>query len=241
MRPHRFRLFAVISTLTFAPALFAQTTFNFNANNGGFTVISSGPTESIWTYGATAGVGGNGAWYVNGTGSQGIPSNSSLLSPVLTVSTTGSATLTFNHRYSFEDNSTPYDGGQVQVSVNGGAFTAIPNSSFTTGGYNGTIIGHGVLDNQPGFNGTSSGYANPSYITSSATLGSYFGGDTIRLKFLGAWDEYLVGPSPNWVIDDVTLTNAVPEPSFYAGVLGLLVLASAVTRRRRGRPSPTTV
>ncbi len=230
------RLSAALLALALAPESFSQASFNFNTSDEGFTVASGGPVSSVWTYSATAGVGGNGAWYVNGTGGQGVPSYSALISPTLIVSATGVATLSFNHRYSFEDNSTPWDGGQVLVSVNGGAFTAVPNSAFTANGYNGALIGHGVLENQQAFNGTSAGYATPSYITSTLSLGSYFGGDTLRVRFLGAWDEAVVGPAPNWVVDNITVSNVtVPEPTFVAGIFGIAVLGWTAGRRRRHR------
>jgi hypothetical protein len=33
-----------------------------------------------------------------------------------------------------------WDGGQLHVSVNGGAFTAVPANAFTQNGYNGALV-----------------------------------------------------------------------------------------------------
>jgi hypothetical protein len=220
-------LLALAGLLAIAPPLRGQSSFNFNADDGGFTVASGGPVETVWTYGATAGVGGNGAWFVNGTTNQGTPSYSILTSPALTVSTTGSATLSFDHRFSFEYDGTRWDGGQVQMSLNGGAFTTVAL------GYTGTITGNGILSGQQGFNGDSAGYATPSYITSTATLGSFTAGDSITIRFVGAWDEFATGTVPNWVVDNVSVSNvAVPEPHTYAALLGLATLGWAFYRHR---------
>ena len=221
-------LLALACLLAIAPTLRSQTSFNFNSDDGGFTVASGGPVETVWTYGATAGVGGNGAWFVNGTSAQGTPSYSILTSPTLTVSTTGSAALSFDHRFSFEYDGTRWDGGQVQLSLNGGAFTTVALA------YTGTITGNNILNGQQAFNGDSAGYGTPSYITSTATLGSFTAGDSIKIRFVGAWDEFSVGTAPNWVVDNVSVTNtAVSEPQAYAAVFGLATLGWAAHRRRR--------
>ena len=60
---------------------------------------------------------------------------SGLVSPAVTVGTTGNVTLTFNHRYNFETTGDPWDGGAVFVSVNDGAFTYVPLASFSANPY----------------------------------------------------------------------------------------------------------
>ena len=83
-------------------------------------------------------------------------------------------TLTFDHRYSFEfDGSTRWDGGQVQMSINGGAWQAVPANAFSANGYVGTITGTGVLNGQPGFNDNSAGFTSGQFIRSVAVLGSF--------------------------------------------------------------------
>jgi hypothetical protein len=60
---------------------------------------------------------------------------SGLVSPTVTVANTGSVTLTFEHRYNFEETGDPWDGGAVFVSINEGPFTYVPLASFTSNGY----------------------------------------------------------------------------------------------------------
>jgi hypothetical protein len=93
--------------------------------------------------------------------------------------------------------------------------------------------------------GDSAGYGTPSYITSIASLGSFTAGDTIKVQFYGAWDEATTGSNPNWVVDNVTVSNtAVPEPQTYAGIAGLAMLGWATYRRRLSRatnsPAPAS-
>jgi hypothetical protein len=237
MPSSRFRLFAAATVLAITPSLDAQATFNFNANGGGFTVASDGPVESVWTHGATAGVGGNGAWFVDGTQKAGAATSSILTSPALTVSSTDPVILSFDHRYSFDyGDGVAWDGGLIQVSVNGGAFTTVANGSFTANGYTGTNKSDGILSGEEVFGGESPDYGTPAYITSTATLGAFGAGDTLQIRFVAAWNDYYIGSSPNWVVDNVSVSNvAVPEPQAYAAVFGLATLGWAAYRRRRRR------
>src|SRR5690606_22875993 len=130
---------------------------------------------------------------------------SELNSGIATVAVAGPVTLSFRHRYSFEFDGTRWDGGQVRVSVNGGAFTAVPNGSFSAGGYAGVITGNNILNGQLAYNGDSPGYASNNFITSVANLGVFNPGDTIRVQFVGAWDEFAEGTNPNWEIDSVSV------------------------------------
>jgi autotransporter-associated beta strand protein len=181
---------------------------DFNTNNGGFTVVNGGPVEDPWTYDALTG-----KWFTNGTQNQGVPSFSELNSAASLVSVSGPVTLSFRHRYSFEFDGTRWDGGQVRISVNGGAFTTVPAGSFSAGGYDGVIAGNNILTGQQAFNGDSPGYASNGFVTSVANLGAFVAGDTIRVQFVGAWDEFAEGLNPNWEIDSVSVFT----PSAVAG------------------------
>ena len=176
---------------------------SFTNDNGGFTVVNNGAVEDPWSYNNATG-----RWFTNGTQNVGAPTNSELNSPLVTVGVAGPLTLNFTHRYSFEYDGVRWDGGQVRISVNGGAFTAVPTGSFTQNGYVGQIQGNNVLTGLDGFNGDSPGYANGDLITSIANLGSFNVGDTIRVQFLGAWDEFSEGFNPNWEIDTVAIQGA---------------------------------
>ena len=116
------------------------------------------------------------------------PFNSKLTSPAYVVPQSDEVTLSFTHRYSLEGDY--YDGGQVRISVNGGAFTPVSPDNFTANGYApGNIVGNGILNGQRAFNGDSPGYATNGLITSSAVLGTFNQNDTIAVQFVGAWDE----------------------------------------------------
>lgn len=216
-------------------------TANFNANNGGFvSAVYPGSTGSLvptsWTYGATAGVGAsNGAWFVNNfeadTGTNawiGL----TLTSPVTSITATSDHRISFDQRFSFEPS---FDGGQLQVSVNGGGFVTVGNSAFTAGGYTGTIDSTfsnlSLIGGQQAWTGDSTGYATPNYVTSTATM-AFAAGDTVQIRFLGVWDSRAVGSNPGWVIDNVAVM-AIPEPP--AVVFGVIAAVVAVGYSRRLR------
>ena len=219
-------------------------TANFNTNNGGFTAaVLAGSTGNLpptsWTYGAIAGVGaGNGAWFVNNfeaasriNGWIGL----TLTSPVLSITAGSVHQIGFDHRFSFEP---AYDGGQLQVSVNGGGFVTVGNSAFTAGGYTGTIDSRfsnlSLIGGQQAWTGDSVGYATPNYVTSTATM-AFAAGDTLQIRFLGVWDSRLVGGDPGWVIDNVAVT-AIPEaPAVVFGVISALAAIGCARRLRSVR------
>ena len=61
-----------------------------------------------------------------------------LVSPTFGVGP--ATTLTFRHTYQFEGSlTTCYDGGTLEASVDGGAWTVVPAADFAGGGYTGTI------------------------------------------------------------------------------------------------------
>ena len=173
----------------------------FNANDAGYAVVNTAtPPPGPWVYDS-----GSGKWVADGgedacTG----PDNSQLNSPAYKLTQDGFLSLAFTHRYSFEGDY--YDGGQVRISVNGGAFTPVPAANFTANGYAASnIVGAGVLNGQRAFNADSPGYSAGEFITSKASLGTFSKNDTIVLQFLGAWDECSAGKHPNWVIDGLDL------------------------------------
>jgi hypothetical protein len=168
------------------------------ATDAGFTVVTTGDVPGPWLYD------GVGTWQAaGGNDACGDPQNSALISPEYTMTQAGALTLTLDHRYSFESG---FDGGQVQVSVNDGPFTAVPAENFQQNGYaSANLGGNGVLLGLRAFNGDSAGYASGANVTSIATLGTFKQGDNIRVQFLAAWDECTTGTQPNWVIDSMNL------------------------------------
>jgi hypothetical protein len=71
------------------------------------------------------------------------------------------------------------------------------------------------------------------FINSVANLGTFAAGNTFSIRFMAASDTNTQGPfAPQWVVDNVTLTNVVPEPGT-AGLAGITALG--MLRRRRNR------
>ncbi len=178
---------------------------NFNTNNGGFSISAPVSAQTDWTY-------SNGSWRSNGqaSGGNGDDNTSNLNSPIYTVNQAGAIQLTFSHRYSFE---VDFDGGDVQVSVNGGAFTPVPGTSFSQNGYTGTVpatVTHS-LKGLEAFVGNSAGH--PALITSICTVATAAAGDTIQVRFVSASDENTVGnlTPAGWEIDSFEITKALPN------------------------------
>lgn len=194
--------------------------------------------------------GGSGVWETPGSGDV---ATDYLTSPELTVTSPGGVFVTVTHRYNFENapgSIEGYDGGQFQYSADGGAnWHTIPQNLINGATYNSTIDPgfRSEIENQRAFSGQSSGWATMAYAVSLAALGTgespyvegttavFDVGDTIRFRFLAAWDLSARQTSPNWAIASVTFTMAevVPEPSAALLALGAAGLAWA-GRRRRG-------
>ena len=175
----------------------------FDTTNGNFTALTPLTMDGPWTYNS-----GSGSWIENGQdGDNGHTNNSSLNSPALTVSALGNITLTFSHRYSFEPGG--WDGGQVRISINGGAFSAVPAGSFSQNGYNGSVLsGSGSdLHGQTAFVEESVGHGTNNMINSVADLGFFNPGDQIRVQFFASSDSNTRGNLPNWEITRVQLSQ----------------------------------
>ncbi len=203
-------------------------TADFTKTDGGYTVEN---TETAppgpWTHDA-----GNGQWSADGGESAcSGPYNSRLKSPSYTVPETEEVTLTFSHRYSFEGDY--WDGGQVRISVNGGAFASVDPTAFIANGYaTGNIQGSGILKGQRAFNGDSAGYSTGAFVTSSVILGSFQKNDTIVVEFAGAWDECTTASVPAWVIKNVELAyGKAPRASTFE---------AAASATRQGSPTSFT-
>ena len=124
--------------------------------------------------------------------------------PANPITSTGGLSIVFNHRFSIEAD---WDGTAIQFSRNGGPFVTVPKEAFVLNGYTfDGLIGNHVLSGQSGFNGDSPGYATDQFITSIANFGGAAAGDTVQVRFLGAWDEAARGAGiPNWEIDNLGL------------------------------------
>ena len=102
-----------------------------------------------------------------------------------------------------------WDGGVLEVSINGGSYTDIlaAGGGFTSGGYTGLLYSGGD-DNNPlagrmAWSGDLAGY-----IDTVVNLGPSVVGQTIVLRFRMGTDATATGPG--WNIDDISLTGTCP-------------------------------
>lgn len=126
-----------------------------------------------------------------------------LISPEISVPQTGAFYLSFDHYLATESG---YDGGNLWIQVNDGAWTLVAADDFSFNGYNGTLaVGPGntnPLASLPAFSGTNAGSLRGSWGQSHVDLSSYTEpGDTIKLAFNLGQDGCTGGEG--WYVDDV--------------------------------------
>ena len=194
---------------------------SFTGGNGGFTATTPGAFSGTpFAYDA-----GAGSWQVNQADAEaGVGMTSYLDTPAITVTRAGYVYLNFSHRWSLEADY--WDGARVEVSVNGGAYTAVPGTAFSAGGYNGTVrAGNSILQNQAAFTLTSANHQGPGYVDSAADLGFFNTGDTVKVRFVYGADTNTGGPNkPSWEITSVKLTdgNAPSTVTFTFGATAVV-------------------
>jgi hypothetical protein len=219
---------AAMLAATVSTANAATINLDLTASSAGFTAGSSGTNTWFWT---PAG------WQING--SNGV-SLQRLLTPVFTADAS-SFGLVLTHRFSFEENfggGTAFDGGQVRVSIDGGAFTLLGSLGAP---YTHTVSAFFMnpYAMQPVVSGTSAGYAAPAFITATFS-DTTTPGTTFQFAFDGAWDNSAMSLNdPDWHLTNVELRDfvnptAVPEPSAWL-LLGTGVAAFAARRRLNRR------
>jgi uncharacterized repeat protein (TIGR01451 family) len=137
----------------------------------------------------------------------------SLLSPIIPINST-SAQLTFrqNLNLALRTTSHPrstnyYDGGVLEISIGGGAFTGIlaAGGSFTTGGYNCTLTGGtgNPLAGSQAWGGNSGGW-----LTTTVVLPAAAAGQNVQLRWsLGTGVNTSAGAG--WFVDSITLQDTI--------------------------------
>jgi large repetitive protein len=180
--------------------------------NHGWTVLSIPPT--VITSGVTQVVGVASpfrikevsalqhVWHVDDLGTY---TEERLTSPFFTVDGSGSFNMQFDHSWNFEfDGGGNYDGGVVELSVNGGAYT-----DFFSPGYNGTILNQGAGSPNP-LRGRS-GFVNNSAGTIHASMTQAIApGSTVQIRFREGSDGAI--GAAGWNIDNIAFSGVVETP-----------------------------
>lgn len=164
-------------------------------------------------------------WHVDDPGD---PSDQRLVSPVFTVDGSGSVNVQFDHSWSFEtDAGTHFDGGVIEMSVNGGAWTDIG-----TPAYNGTLVNYtgnlNPLRTRAAFVATGNTHTS---LTQAIAPGS-----TVRIRFRFGSDN--AAGAPGWNVDNIAFTGVVETP--FGIVVGDAGCAAATTTSlgTSANPSP---
>jgi hypothetical protein len=159
--------------------------------------VTSGPGPVKWRFDAARKV-----WEVEG-GEGNIFGG--ITTPEQTVPGPGPVQLTLTHRYNFEGDL--FDGGIVEVSINGSPFKVLSGDNFSLNGYVADrLIGNGYTLSQRAWNGPSDGFDVQNMTTSVATIPGVAAGDKIRVRFMGGWDDGYTPDGIDWEIAGVKLT-----------------------------------
>jgi subtilisin-like proprotein convertase family protein len=194
----------------------------------GFDTVTPPSFPAGWTAHIQTGLPGDSAWVTAALGETapnaaqgpepGHVTDNWLTTPVYQVSDGQGAQFTFRHTFSFE---TGFDGGVLEVAVNGGLFVDVTASSvngyFSVGGYNGSISGSfgNPLAGQNAWTGSSGGW-----LTTMVSFNSLADGDTLQFRFRLGTDTSTGGGG--WLIDSVAMSGVAP-----AILQGTVVLSGA--------------
>jgi Zn-dependent metalloprotease len=133
-------------------------------------------------------------------------------SPEITIPAgTSVLRMTFDHWVGTEAS---YDGGNLKISVNGGAWQLVRAADFVYNPYNMTMATAGAgntspLAGQPGFSGSDGGSVVGSWGRSIVNLAPYAGpNDKVKLRFELGQDG--CGGTIGWYLDDVTVYRCAP-------------------------------
>jgi trimeric autotransporter adhesin len=121
--------------------------------------------------------------------------------------------LVFDHYFATEPG---FDGGNVKISINGGAFEIVPASAFLFNPYNGTLVttaggNTNPLQGQAAFTGTDGGEVHGSWGTSQVNLVAVgvHAGDTIKLRFDFGRDG--CGGRDGWYLDNLKIQSCLAK------------------------------
>jgi hypothetical protein len=109
-----------------------------------------------------------------------------------------------------------FDGGNLNVSVNGGAWQLVPPAAITFNGYNALLTSAAAgntnpLAGQPAWTGTNGGDVAGSWGRTHVNLATFAGpGDTVRVRWALGTDG--CGGVQGWYLDDVNVYSCTPAP-----------------------------
>ena len=133
-----------------------------------------------------------------------------LVTPPMQVSGGSPLVITFQHRYSWEfDSSFDYDGGVIEISTDGGLNWSSIGASASPG-YSGTL--YTGSDNPLGGSAawTKASFDYPFNIPCTVNLGMTYAGQTVRVRFRHVADAGVGGPG--WWIDDFAVSGLASPP-----------------------------
>jgi hypothetical protein len=135
-------------------------------------------------------------------------SDTQFASPPLQVSTTQPLVVTLKQAYNFEaQGTTLFDGGVIEVSLNGGTTWSDVTAFGVNPGYTGPLAG-GPLAARQAFGGMSPGY--PALNALTLNFGTVFAGLPVMLRFRISTDA--VGAAVGWNVDDVAVSGITNTP-----------------------------
>jgi hypothetical protein len=177
--------------------------------------FTGGGAEALWSRETIDG--SNHLWFGRNAG---FPSDTQLVTPVLTASPTESFVFKFLHTFALEGSpGTLFDGGVIEASTDGGVTWTDVSALGVDPGYSGTLVADGAnpLAGRPAYSGVADGF--PTLTPVVLDFGTRFAGQSVRLRFrLGAdLNTTFFG----WLIDDIDVsgitnlpfTSLVAEPS----------------------------
>ena len=143
-----------------------------------------------------------------------------VVTPVLDFSSAESdLSFTLKHRYNFDYYSgyTSYNGGQVQISMDGGTTYSMfepnggyPGVMYNYAGYGNPLFGQSGFVHCSDCSGVSgsAGDDEDKYISSTFDMADYAGMDNVRLKFVaGMYSYQWPGDGEHWYIDSLSFTG----------------------------------
>lgn len=168
-------------------------------------------------------------WHVDDIG---LWADSRLTSPVFTVDGSGALNLQFDHSFGFEfDGGGNYDGGVVEMSVNGGAFTDMGAAA-----YNGVVLNYGGANNPNPLKGRNAFVQNSGGTIHTSLTQAIAPGSTVQVRFRVGSDGGF--GAAGWDIDNISFTGVVETPFTTIVADTGCSLATTTTLSTSANPSP---